>query len=160
MLVHLNTNQIMNFPPLNLPFSELKIIKKNTDKYEIYDIVRKKFVALTPEEWVRQNFVNYLVEHKKLAISRLKLEHTLKIHESNKRCDIVYFDKKLSPILIVECKTPLKDLNKSAFNQIAMYNSILTVKYMIVTNGIKHFAAEIDYKKKQYNYLDIIPDIN
>lgn len=154
------TNNLYNFPKLNLPQFEFKIRQGFNSNYEIFDIFRKKYIILTPEEWVRQNFATYMVKYLNYPISRMKLEYQISLANNNYRADIVYFDKMLNPKIIVECKSTKIKINTNVFNQIALYNMALSVKYLIVTNGIDHYVAEIDYINKKYNFLNIIPEFS
>jgi len=156
----INIKNIAKLPKLNLPLFDINVRSDSYGNAEIFDEFRKKYVILTHEEWVRQNFAVYMHKYLDYPIGRIKLEHQLVIAGNNRRCDIVYFDKSLNPEIIVECKSTKINISKSTFNQIALYNSALNVKYLIVTNGINHFAAEIDYSKNEYIFLDVIPEFN
>ena len=137
---------------LNFPQYDFKI--KTSDKVkQIFDIVRRKYVALTPEEWVRQHFIHYLVNEKKFPKSLLAVEMSIKVNRMKRRCDIVGYNKTGKAILIVECKAPVKEILRNAFNQAARYNIALKVKYLAVSNGLKHYFCEIDFEKKSYRFL-------
>ncbi|MDX9790895.1 MAG: type I restriction enzyme HsdR N-terminal domain-containing protein [Candidatus Kapaibacterium sp.] len=151
-------DNINNLPKLNLPEFKFKFRKNEDDKLEIYDKFRNKYLILSPEEWVRQNFAEYLVICKGYPRSRIRLEKSIMIAENKRRCDIVYYNKKLEPEIIVECKSIDVKINHLVYSQIAMYNSLLKVKYMIVTNGINHFVTYIDYINKKFEFLNHIPD--
>jgi hypothetical protein len=153
----LTIDKISGLKPLNLPEFAIKF-RNNAGFAEIYDSFRKKFVFLTPEEWVRQNFALYLSETKGFPKSRIKLEKPLLIAGTRRRCDIVYYDKNLLPEIIVECKSTDVNISSSIFSQIGLYNSSLQVKYLIVTNGLVHYVAEMDYENKKYIFLDYIPE--
>jgi hypothetical protein len=154
----LNINNISNLPRLNLPEFKFKFREDEFSNAEIYDNFRKRYIKLTPEEWVRQNFVMYLVNYKGYPQSRIKLEKSLKIGDSLKRCDIVYFNKSLTPEIIIECKAADVPLTNRTFSQIAMYNSLLKVKYLIATNGLVHYVSKIDYLENKFEFVDYIPD--
>ena len=142
---------------LNLPSYHFKLKEINGKKY-IFDQNRKKFVALTPEEWVRQHFIKYLVQEKKYPRSLIGVEFSLKVNKMDRRGDIVVFNKKGQPYLIVECKAPHVEITQSVFDQIARYNIPLKVDYLVVTNGLKHYCCYIDHKIGKYSFLEDIPD--
>ena len=143
--------------PLNLPTYKFKI-KSNENKYSIFDIVRKKYVFLTPEEWVRQHFIHFLIEEKKYPISLIAVEKKVTINNLTKRTDILIFNAEGSPNIIVECKAPSIKLNQETFDQIARYNLKLNANYLIVTNGLEHFFCIMDTKNEQYIFLEDIPN--
>lgn len=137
---------------LNFPTYDFKI--KTSDKItQIFDIVRRKYVALTPEEWVRQHFIHYLVKEKKFPQSLIAVEMSIRMNKLQKRCDIVGYDNSLKPILIVECKAPGIKISQNTFDQVARYNISLRVKYLAVSNGLEHYFCEIDFEKKNYRFL-------
>lgn len=142
---------------LNLPTYSfnLKLIEQR--KY-IFDFIRKKYVILTPEEWVRQNFLKYLVEEKKYPASLIFVEMEFKLNTLSKRCDAVVFNRNGEPKVIVECKASSVKIDKLVFEQIARYNMQLKVDYLIVTNGLKHFCCKIDFENQSYAFLKEIPD--
>jgi len=142
---------------LNLPNYTFKYKTKEQKKY-IYDQIRKKYIKLTPEEWVRQNFLKYLIQEKKYSPNLMTVEMAFQLNKVKYRADIVSFDKSGAPSLIVECKAPDIQISQEHFNQITRYNYELKVKYLIVTNGIKHYCATIDYTNKTYQFLKSIPD--
>lgn len=142
---------------LNLPTFPLKIKQEGTQN-KIFDDVRKKWLLLTPEEWVRQNFIQYLVHHKKYPSSLISVEHTLILNKQSMRSDIVVFNREAKPKVIVECKAPEVKINQQTFDQIAAYNLSLQVDYLIVTNGIKHYCCQMDLEKKEYRFLEEIPE--
>ena len=142
--------------PLNLPKYAAKVIEKE-GKLRIWDPTRRKYVALTPEEWVRQNFINFLITEKKFPLERIANEVSVKLNGTAKRCDSVAYDDYLSPLMVVEYKAPHIEITHSVFDQIARYNMVLHVKYLIVSNGIQHFCCIIDYKSQTYQFLREIP---
>lgn len=144
---------------LNLPTYKFKI-KSNENKYSIFDIVRKKYVSLTPEEWVRQHFIHYLIEEKTYPISLIAVEKQLTINKLTKRTDILVFNTKGTPEIIVECKAPSIKVTQHTFNQIARYNLKLNANFLIVTNGLKHYYCKMDFKNEEYIFLDTIPNYN
>lgn len=144
---------------LNLPGFAPKVIEKD-GKRTIYDPVRRKYVALTPEEWVRQHFVNYLVTVRNYPKDLLANEVMVKLNSTSKRCDTVVYDRFLVPLVIVEYKAPSIPITRSVFDQIARYNMVLRVGYLIVSNGINHYCCKIDYDSQTYGFLDGIPAYN
>jgi len=142
---------------LNLPEADLKILKENK-KIKVFDIIRKKYVALTPEEQVRQQFIHYLIYEKHYPKGLLAVERQLKIYDLEKRTDIVLYDTEGKPLVITECKAPSVKITQKAFDQIARYNMNFKAAYLIVTNGMKHYCCEINYKKKSYTFLKEIPE--
>ena len=142
---------------LNLPSFPFKI-KSMENKLYIFDMLRKKNVVLTPEEWVRQNFVQYLIIYKYYPKSIIAIEKQLIINGLTKRTDILIFDKKGNPDIIVECKAPSVKINQHTFDQIARYNLKLNANYLIVTNGLQHFYCKIDHEQEKYHFLEDIPD--
>ena len=141
---------------LNLP--EYTFRYKNTgNKTYIFDDFRKKFVVLTPEEWVRQNFLMYLIIEKNYPRSLITVEAGLKLYKRIKRTDIVVYDKQGNPVLIVECKAPGVSISREVFDQIVRYNIALKVNYLIVTNGLDHYCCQLDYEKNTYNFVKKIP---
>lgn len=123
---------------LNLPSFEHKI-KKKDGKLFIWDRIRKKYIVLQPEEWVRQHFVNYLIEEKKVPPAMISLELGQQYNTLSKRCDIVVWNNELKPVLLVECKASHIELSESTFFQAATYNSLLNVRFLVLTNGIEHY---------------------
>ncbi len=142
--------------PLNLPTYKFRI-KSNENKLVIFDIIRKKYVVLTPEEWVRQHIVHYLIEEKKYPISLIAVEKKLTINGLTKRTDILVFNNKGLHEIIVECKAPKVKINQSSFDQIARYNLKLNANYLIVSNGLDHFFCSMDVKNECYVFLENIP---
>lgn len=141
---------------LNLPEFEYKL-HKTKGRLEIFDTIRKKFVVLTPEEWVRQHFVNFLVHHFKYPKSLIKLEGGLKYNTMRRRSDIVVYDRSAAPFMIVECKAASVAINQNVFNQAATYNKSLAAKYLVVTNGMVHYCCEINHHALSYRFLDELP---
>ena len=141
---------------LNLPGYEAKIREKE-GKREIFDRLRRCYVALTPEEWVRQHFVNMLIEHKGYPATLTANEVSITLNGMMRRCDTVVYDKNLRPIAIVEYKAPTVKIDEKVFAQIARYNLVLKVDYLIVSNGLQHFCCKMDYEKNSYSFLREIP---
>lgn len=149
----------MNFPPLNLPKFDFKLrLDNDTDKLQIFDIIRKKYVVITQEEWVRQHFIHYLVYHKNFPASLIKVERLLKLNQLTKRTDILIHNNAGKPLLLVECKASSELLNENVFNQILRYNLALNVPYIVATNGLHHIVCSINQQEKQHNYLPEVPD--
>jgi type I site-specific restriction endonuclease len=141
---------------LNLP--EYSFTTRNLEKSpEIFDSIRKKYVQLTPEEWVRQNFVRYLIEEKNYPKSLLAIEKEITVNRLKKRCDVVIYTRDLKPIVVVECKSPSVKINQASFDQASKYNLSLNVKYIIITNGMKHYCCTIDEENKTYIFKEEIP---
>ena len=142
---------------LNLP--EHAFRKKNEDgKQLIFDKIRKKFVVLTPEEWVRQNFIQYLNREKKYPESLMAVEKQIKINGKQRRFDLLIYLRNGQPYLIAEFKAPVIKISQDAFDQVVRYNMALRVERVIVSNGLQHFACEIDYVNNSYTYLHEIPE--
>lgn len=141
----------LNFPPYQ--FS----VKKEGDLIFIFDEIRKKWLQLTPEEWVRQHTIFYLVDQKKFPAGLIGVEKSIKVNGLNKRFDLVCFDQQAKPLMLVECKAPEVRITQDTLDQALRYNSQLQVGFLLLTNGITHVIAHIDYEKKQMNYLDDIP---
>ncbi len=147
----------MEMQALNLPTYSLKIKSEEGLEF-IYDQFRKKYVRLTPEEWVRQNFTHYLVNEKNYPASRLIIEKSLKVNKMIKRCDIVAYNDFGYPALIVECKSPDTKVRQETFEQVSIYNITFKVEYLIITNGLKHYCLKVDFKTLQVHLADEIPD--
>jgi hypothetical protein len=141
---------------LNLPPYEVKL-KQVGERAQIFDIIRKKYVVLTPEEWVRQHFINYLIVEKNFIASLMAIEMGLTYNQLKKRADVLVYDKEGKPFLMVECKAPEVKITQDAFDQIARYNMVFKVKYLVVTNGLNHFCCLMDYTTNTYQYLADIP---
>lgn len=137
--------------------AELKIKEFGQSKY-IFDELRKKYVTLLPEEWVRQKFIRYLLKEKNFPKGRMAVEYYLKVNKNDKRSDIVIFDKNLKPQIVVECKAENVKLTKNTFEQAANYNLKLGAKYLIITNGISTMAFLKEADSNTYKHLKTIPD--
>jgi hypothetical protein len=141
---------------LNLPTYQFKV-KQQGLRTQIFDSIRKKYVVLTPEEWVRQNFLQFLIREKNYPASLIAVEAGLKYNQLQKRMDVLVYDKQGTPHLMVECKAPEVKINQDVFDQIARYNMVFKVKYLVVTNGMHHFCCLMDYTNNAYQYLEQIP---
>ena len=142
---------------LNLPSYQIKV-SGTQQKPTILDILRRKYVALTPEEWVRQHFVHYLIEHKNYPASLLANEVKLQAGDKTLRADSVLYDKQLRPRMIVEYKAPTIKLTQKVFDQISIYNMMLKVDYLIVSNGMESYCCKMDYENRNYTFLQDVPD--
>jgi hypothetical protein len=141
---------------LNLPTYSFKIKSENDLEY-VYDQFRKKYVRLTPEEWVRQNFAVYLVNEKSYPASRMMIEKSLKVNKLSKRCDILVCDDAGKPVLMIECKSPEIKIGQSTFEQVSVYNIAFHVKYLIITNGMQHYGCTVDFENQTVDFLRNIP---
>lgn len=142
---------------LNLPPFEIKLRGTKTQP-QIFDILRKKYIALTPEEWVRQHFVHFLVEHKGYPAALMANEIQLKVGEKTLRADSVLYSRELKPRMIIEYKAPHIPITQKVFDQISVYNMLLHVDYLVVSNGLQHYICKMDYNDKKYLFLEDIPD--
>ena len=142
---------------LNLPTYEIKIAQQG-NKQLIFDFLRRKYVALTPEEWVRQHFVHYLVEHKGYPAGLLGNEVDLSVGNKHLRCDSILYNKVAAPRMIIEYKAPQIKIQQKTFDQITAYNLLLKVDYLIVSNGLQHICCRMDYEHQKYYFLEDIPD--
>ena len=149
--------QMYEMLPLNLPTASFKIINKD-GKTSIFDVLRKKYVALTPEEWVRQHFTNYLLIYKGYPKGLLANEIQINLNGTKKRCDTVLFNRDLSARMIVEYKAATVPITQAVFDQITRYNMVLRVEYLIVSNGLNHYCCKIDYKTGKYHFLRDVPN--
>ena len=142
---------------LNLPSYDAKI-RKNGSIIEIYDTLRRKHVALTPEEWVRQHFVNWLISNKNYPASLMANEASIKLNSLTRRCDTVVYNQLLEPLMIIEYKESNIPVTQGVFDQVVRYNTVLKVKYIVVSNGINHYCCKMDYDKQSYDFLTDIPN--
>jgi len=127
---------------LNLPDFEYKL-KREQGKVYIFDIIRRKYIILTPEEWVRQSMVNFLIEHRKYPKSLIKVENGLKYNKLQKRSDIMVYDRKANPFLLIECKSFKYRLTEDALRQISVYNATIKAPFVALSNGLKHYCLEL-----------------
>lgn len=142
---------------LNLPQYEIRI-GEQAGRRTIFDILRRKYVTLTPEEWVRQHFIHYLIEHKGYPKALLANEIELRSGTKKLRCDSVLYDNGLRPRMIMEYKAPAVALQQKVFDQISAYNMLLHVDYLVVSNGLRHYCCRMDYDNQKYLFLNDIPD--
>ena len=144
--------QKLNFPDYEFRF-------KNTDnKISVYDEIRRKFIQMTPEEWVRQHVVKYLLIQKKYPLLHINVEKIIKINGLTRRYDVVVFQPNGKILLLVECKAPEVVISQNTFDQIARYNMSLNAKFMMVTNGLNHYFCQMDYEQEKYNFLQDLPE--
>lgn len=141
---------------LNLPAYSYRI-EQRSGKLVIFDPIRKKFVVLTPEEWVRQHFVNYLTVHLGYPASHIRTESGTHYNKRSKRTDILIYDNELRPLLLVECKAASVAVSQSAFDQISVYNKTLRAKVLVCSNGMVHYACAYDAQTGSVRFLDNIP---
>ncbi len=146
----------MELTALNLPEYDYKIHKKD-DKLFIYDEIRKDYFVLTPEEWVRQNLIHFLINHHGYSKNYFRVEKQILVNNRQKRFDALVYNKSGNPFLLIECKAPEVKISQATFAQIAGYNMTLKVPFLIVTNGLQHFICKIDLENKSYEYLQEIP---
>lgn len=132
-------------------------MKSEEEKTYIFDVVRKKYLLLTAEEWVRQNFIHYLNKEKKYPLGLMGVEQMVKYNSLKTRADIVMYNTEGKANIIVECKAPDVKITQDTFNQIAKYNSQLKVKYLLVTNGMNHYCCKMDYESNRITFLEEIP---
>lgn len=146
----------INMIKLNLPTYKFKLSKKGSKIY-IFDTIRKKNIFLTPEEWVRQHYVQFLINEQGYPISLIAVEKEISVNTLKKRFDILVFNNKGTHELIVECKAPKVKITQKTFDQIARYNLTLNAKYLIVTNGLEHYFCTMDFENKKYIFLENCP---
>lgn len=142
---------------LNLPTYEAKI-RKNSNGLEIFDPLRRKYFALTPEEWVRQHFVNYLINYKNYPASLMANEAGIKLNSLTRRCDTVVYNNQLEPLMIIEYKESKVQITQNVFDQVVRYNTVLKVPYIVVSNGISHYCCRMNYEDQSFEYLTDIPE--
>ena len=142
----------LNFPNFNIR------LKNKENKHFIFDIIRKKWFLLTPEEWVRQHCIHYLVYKKHYLKSFINVEKKFLVNGINKRYDIVVFSKNADVLVLVECKSPKISINQDVFDQISKYNLTFKSKYLMVSNGLSHYFCAVNYKTKNYLFLTEIPN--
>tara|TARA_B100000242_G_scaffold118079_1_gene82602 strand:- start:2 stop:448 length:447 start_codon:yes stop_codon:yes gene_type:complete len=141
---------------LNIPEQNIEIKSINSKNY-IFDLLRKKHLILTPEEWVRQNLVSYFINDLNYPKGLIKTESSLKYNNLKKRSDILIYNNDMAHYMIVECKSYKMKLNKSHLNQSAIYNKIYRSKYLMVSNGMEHIVCEYDWENKTFKFRNSIP---
>jgi hypothetical protein len=147
----------MQLPELSFPSFDYRL--RNHGKItQIFDVVRRKYVALTPEEWVRQNLLHFLINYKKFPKSLIAVERKIKVNNLTKRFDVLVYNKHAKPLLMVECKAPDVAINQNSFEQIARYNMTAKVNYLVVTNGLETYFCMLNFEKNNYQFLNEIPE--
>ena len=142
---------------LNLPEFDYKVKKREDGSWAIWDRLRERWVALTPEEWVRQHFVEWLITDKGFPAALMGNEVSLTQNGISRRCDTVIGDRTGQPLVIVEYKAPSINITQKVFDQIVRYNMVLKARYLMVSNGLVHYCCQIDYEKNSYRFLEEIP---
>ncbi len=145
-------------PQLNLPPVELRIKKDLAGKVVIFDRIRHRWLKLTPEEWVRQNFISWLIEYLHYPLSLIAVETGINLNNTSRRCDTVIFRSDGRPLIIIEYKAPHITISQTTFDQIVRYNMVLHTPFLIVSNGLRHYCCQIDYTTDLYRFLPHIPD--
>ena len=143
--------QKLHFPTYTFRF------KNSENKIAIFDEIRKKFILLTPEEWVRQHVVQFLLQEKNYPKSHINVEKLIKINDLNKRYDIVVYQPNGELFLLIECKAPEVKISQQTFDQIARYNLVLNAKYLMVSNGLNHYFCQMDFENEKYVFLKELP---
>ena len=144
--------QKLHFPTYSFRF------KNSENKVAIFDEIRKKFIILTPEEWVRQHVVQYLLQDKKYPKSYINIEKLIKINDLSKRYDIIVYQPNGEIYLLIECKAPEVTITQNTFDQIARYNLVLNAKYLMVSNGLNHYFCQMDFENEKYVFLKELPE--
>ena len=142
----------INLPPYNIK------LREQDGKRQIFDFLRRRYVALTPEEWVRQHFVNYLLNHKGYPKGLLTNEVELRVGDKKLRCDTLLYNRDTTPQMIIEYKAPQIEITQQVFDQIAVYHHLLHVDYLVISNGMQHYCCRMDYEKREYSFLRNIPN--
>jgi len=149
---------VFELPPLNLPAAQLQCKICDDGVRRVYDALRRKFVALTPEEWVRQHFVAYMTGELGYPAALMGNEVGITLNGTSRRCDTVLFSRNgLVPLMIVEYKAPHIEITQRVFDQIVRYNMVLHARWLVVSNGMRHFCCEIDYEKRGVRFLPNVP---
>lgn len=144
------------FTPLNFPKTELKLSRKGEEVY-VWCVFRKKKLLLTPEEWVRQHVLHFLVKQKSVPQSLIAAEYGIEVNKMTRRCDGVVFNREGEAVVLVECKAPEIKLTEAVFHQIAQYNFKLRVEWLMMTNGLQTIVARVDQKSGTIRYAEEIP---
>jgi len=143
--------QKLHFPTYTFRF------KNSENKIAIFDEIRKKFILLTPEEWVRQHIIQFLLQEKNYPKSHINVEKIIKINSLNKRYDIIVYEPNGELFLLIECKAPDVKISQQTFDQIARYNLVLNAKYLMVSNGLNHYFCQMDFENEKYIFLEELP---
>jgi len=152
--LNIQSMQNLNFPAFQFRFGQAG------ERQTIFDPVRKKMVTLTPEEWVRQHMITFLMEVSNVPVGLIGVEKQLMVKGLVKRFDIAVFNRSGTPVLLVECKAPSVEITEKVFDQAARYNMQLKVNFFIITNGIRHFCCKIDYQSGSYVFMEDIPSFS
>jgi type I site-specific restriction endonuclease len=142
--------------PLNFPLYDIKT-RELEGKRVIFDVVRRKWVPLLPEEWVRQHAVQYLLQEKGYPAGLLSIEKGFHFQGMPQRADIVAYNRQGEAVLMVECKAPAVQIEQAVFDQAARYNRVIRAGYLFVTNGLQHYCCQIDWAAQRYQFVDDIP---
>jgi hypothetical protein len=142
----------LNFPSYSFRF------KNSENKVSIFDAIRKKFIILTPEEWVRQHLIRFLITEKSYPISLINVEKVLKVNGLRKRYDVVVYNSDGTINILIECKAPEVTISQSTFDQIAQYNMTLQSNFLMVTNGLNHYFCQMDFENEKYQFLTELPN--
>ncbi|WP_299799356.1 type I restriction enzyme HsdR N-terminal domain-containing protein [uncultured Maribacter sp.] len=145
--------------PLNFPSYTFRV-KNSENRTLIFDVIRKKFLVLTPEEWVRQHVVQFLIQEKKYPLSHINVEKQITLNGLKKRYDVVVFKPNGELHILVECKAPEISISQMTFDQIAQYNFKLNATYLMVTNGLSHYYCQTDFVAEKYEFMQEIPDFS
>lgn len=138
---------------------QLRFKSEAGQKY-LFDILRQKWLVAQPEELVRQLMVQYLMKEKAFSKNRITIEKGIIVNDLNKRYDLLIYDKEVTPLMLIECKSPKIKIKQDVFDQIGNYNALLKVKFLVVTNGIDSYCCLIDHQEKAYRFLEEIPSGN
>ncbi len=142
---------------LNLPKYNMRISRDRNNNIKIFDSIRKKFVSLTPEEYVRQHFTNWLINYLHYPMGLIANEVKISLNSTIKRCDTIVYSNTGNPMMIIEYKAPHISINQNVFDQIVRYNMVLKTKYLVVSNGMQHYCCIIDYENNSYQFIPHIP---
>lgn len=142
----------LNFPSYSFRF------KNSENKVSIFDAIRKKFIILTPEEWVRQHLIQFLITEKSYPISLINVEKVLKVNGLRKRYDVVVYNSDGTINILIECKAPEVTISQNTFDQIAQYNMTLQSNFLMVTNGLNHYFCQMDFENEKYQFLTELPN--
>lgn len=142
---------------LNLPKYNMRISRDRNNNIKIFDSIRKKFVSLTPEEYVRQHFTNWLINYLHYPMGLIANEVKISLNSTIKRCDTIVYSNTGDPMMIIEYKAPHISINQNVFDQIVRYNMVLKTKYLVVSNGMQHYCCIIDYDHNSYQFIPHIP---
>jgi hypothetical protein len=142
---------------LNLPLYTFRITKNKDNKVMIFDPLRKKDIPLTPEEWVRQNILKFLIDDRGFPNSLISVEAGLRVNRFLRRYDALVYSRDKQPLMLIECKAPGIQVNQDTFDQITIYNQNFKAPYMLVTNGLKHYCCKLDVNNKKYVFFENVP---